>query len=225
MRVALLLLTIVSGAVTVSTLSGCGGTARGTSSPTALRLQREDLVAVTHALRSAEGSIGQEVAAARTGWAVVADGLAASIPARTLPAVRKAARKAREVVVPALLTEERARELTGPGAGIAGQFSTFAGLATRGWAMIVAAIKGIEHGTPTVASFHRANVALYIDSVYDGHFELADIGKSLLAAYSRLGGSPAFASTLTQREVDALADAYSPATARLEPHPGVVLGS
>ncbi|HEY2141361.1 MAG TPA: hypothetical protein VGG98_04800 [Solirubrobacteraceae bacterium] len=224
MRVAVLL-TIVSATLIASAISGCGETATGTSSPAALRLQREDLVAVTRALRRAEGSIGQEVTAARTGWAVVADGLAASIPASTLPAVRTAAQKARQVVVPTLLTEERARELTGPGAGIVGRFRTFAGLATRGWAMIAAAIEGIEQGTPTVAGFHRANVALYIDSVYDGHFELSEIGKSLLAAYSSLGGAPAFDGTLTGQEVDALADAYSPGAARLEPHPGVVLGS
>ncbi len=220
------LLAIVSLTVAVSVATGCGGAAGSdSSSPAAQRLQRDDLAAVTRALITAEGSTAREVAVARAGWAVVADGLPASIPGSTLPAVRAAARKAREVVVPPLLSEERARVLTGPGSPLAGQFRTFAGLATRGWAMIAAAIERIEHGSPVVAAFERANVALYIDSVYDGHFDLARIGKNLLAAYRQLGGRPAFAGALTQQEVDALARAYSPTAVQLQPHPDVAVGS
>ena len=68
-------------------------------------------------------------------------------------------------------------------------------------------------------------MALYIESVYDAHFGLAQIGKKLLAGYRKLGGQAAFGAALTQGEVDALADAYSEATDRLHPHVGVRLGS
>ena len=47
----------------------------------------------------------------------------------------------------------------------------------------------IEHGSPASARFARENVALYIESVYDGHFDLAQIGKKLPAAYRTLGGA------------------------------------
>ena len=56
-------------------------------------------------------------------------------------------------------------------------------------------------------------------------FDAALIGKSLLAGYTKLGGARAFGAALTQAEVDTLAGAYSPATERLHPHPGVKLGS
>ena len=75
------------------------------------------------------------------------------------------------------------------------------------------------------ARFARENVALYIESVYDGHFALAQIGKQLLDGYRTLGGQAPFGGTLTQAEVDALASAYSEAADRLHPHVGVRLGS
>ena len=89
----------------------------------------------------------------------------------------------------------------------------------------MAAIDAIEHGSPTGARFARANAALYIDSIYDGHFSLAQLGKKLLDGYHMLGGQAAFGTALSQREVDALASAYSEATDRLHPHAGVRLGS
>ena len=46
---------------------------------------------------------------------------------------------------------------------------------------------------------------LYIESIYDGHFSLAQIGKKLLAGYDKLGGAADFGASLTQAEVDALA--------------------
>ncbi len=66
---------------------------------------------------------------------------------------------------------------------------------------------------------------LYIESVYDGHFGLAQIGKNLLAGYQKLGGPAAFGTALTQAEVARLAAAYSEPAVRLHPHPGVKLGS
>ena len=98
-------------------------------------------------------------------------------------------------------------------------------LAALGWRMTGAAINQIQRGSPTEARFARKNVALYIESVYDAHFELAQLGKQLLDGYRALGGPKAFKGSLSQEEVDALARAYSEAADRLHPHVGVRLGS
>lgn len=206
--------------------AGCGGaTANTSSSPAAVRLEREDLVAVARALHSAEQPIAAEVAATKAAWPLLANGR----PAPTTPGARAsitaAADAAGTIKVPALLEEPASASLTGPASQLAGAFSTFSGLATRGWQLIVAAVDTIEHGSPEGARFARKNVALYIDSVYDGHFSLAQMGKKLLHAYDTLGGQAAFGTTLTRAEVDALAGAYSEASDRLHPHVGVQLGS
>ena len=91
--------------------------------------------------------------------------------------------------------------------------------------MIGAAIEQIKHGSRAGARFARANVALYIESVYDAHFSLAQIGKQLVKGYKELGGEAAFGASLTQAEIDGLAATYSEATDRLYPHVGVRLGS
>ena len=77
---------------------------------------------------------------------------------------------------------------------------------------------------PAGARFARENVALYIESVYDGHFDLAQIDKHLTDGYRQLGGAGGVREALTQAEVDALGDAYSEASVRLHPHVGVRLG-
>ncbi len=225
LRVAALLLTLSGVASASATLAGCGGTSAGAASPAAIQLQREDLVAVSRALRQAAGSAQREMAAARIAWPLVADGLPAPIPPATRPAVSTASRMARAIVVPAPMSETQARLLTGPAAGIAGLFAVFSRLTERGWTLTSAAAVQITSGSPAAARFARENVALYIDSTYDGHFDAALIGKSLLAGYRLLGGEKAFGGTLSQAEADALASAYSPATERLYPHPKVKLGS
>jgi hypothetical protein len=83
----------------------------------------------------------------------------------------------------------------------------------------------MEHGSPAAARFARENVALYIESVYDAHFTLAQVGKALLTGYRKLGGPAAFERALSQAEVDALARTYSEPTDRLHPHVAVRLGS
>jgi hypothetical protein len=205
--------------------TGCGGgTSKASSSPAALRLQREDLVAVSRALQSVEQPIANEVAATKTAWPLVANG----IGGRTAAIVRlsiAAADSARRIKAPGLFEESQAASLTGPASQLAGLFSAFSGLTSRGWQLIVAAIDAIEHGSPAGGRFARENVALYIDSVYDGHFSLAQVGKKLLDGYHMLGGQAAFGTALSQAEVDALANAYSEATDRLHPHVGVRLGS
>jgi hypothetical protein len=206
-------------------LSACAST---TATPAELRLQREDLVAVSRALRGVESPIAGEVAAAKRAWPLVANGLPATgtpALARARAPIAAAAASAAMIKTPVLLGEAQAISLTGPSAQLAGLFRTYTGLATRGWTLTGAAIDQIEHGSPASARFARENVALYIESVYDGHFDLAQTGKKLTDGYRALGGPSAFGSALTQAEVDALAGAYSEATIRLHPHAGVRLGS
>lgn len=224
-RLAALLLTLSGVAGVGAVLIGCGGTSGNAANPTVARLQREDLVAVSRSLRQAEGSAQQEMAAAKSAWSRVANGLPASIPPATRTAISTASRAARAIVVPPLMGEEQARSLTGPAAGIAGLFRPFTGLTERGWTLTGAAADEITGGTPATARFARENVALYIDSVYDGHFDASLIGKRLLEGYSSLGGQTAFSGMLSEAEVQALARVYSPAGEQLHPHPGVKLGS
>jgi hypothetical protein len=214
-------LLLLSGAAIAA--GGCGG-GEG-ASPTELRLEREDLIAVSHALERAQGSVAKEVAATKVAWPLVANGLPAD-PARIPRAsIEAAAASAARLEVPAPLQEAQEGTLTGPAAQLAGLYRSFSGLAAPGWRMIGASIDAIERGSPASARFARANVALYLESVYDAHFTLAQIGKHLLEGYRKLGGGRAFGSALTEDELDALARAYSEATARLHPHVGVRLGS
>jgi hypothetical protein len=213
-------LLLLSGVAIAS--AGCGG--GRTSSPAELRLQREDLVLVFHALKATEGSVGREVAATKTAWPLIVNGLPGDT-AIARPAIAAAAASAAKIAMPALLQEAQAVSLTGPGAQLVGLFRSYALLAMRGWVLIGAAIEEIEHGSPAASRFARENVALYIDSVYDGHFTLAQISKKLLVGYHELGGPAVFGGALTQAEVDALASTYSEPTDRLQPHVGVRLGS
>lgn len=225
LRLAALLLTL-SGVVGVGTiLAGCGGKSSVAANPAEEKLQREDLVAVSRGLRQAEGSAQREMGAARIAWPLVANGLPSSIPPTTQVAITNASKAARAIVVPSLMSREQARSLTGPAAGIAGLFRPFSTLTERGWTLTAAASEGIASGTPAAARFARENVALYIDSIYDGHFDASLIGKSLLEGYVQLGGPAAFGGTLSEAEVQALARAYSPAAEQLHPHSGVQLGS
>jgi hypothetical protein len=211
-------------AVIAGALCGCGGKS---STPAELRLQREDLVAVSRALASVERPIAIEVAAAKRAWPLIANGLPteAGPLAGTRVPVAAATTSAARIPTPTALGEEQADSLTGAGAGLAGLFRNYIGLSTRGWTLTGAAIDQIEHGSLAVARFARENVGLYIESVYDGHFDLAQIGKHLTDGYRQLGGPAAFGNALTQAEVDALADTYSEANARLHPHVGIRLGS
>lgn len=205
--------------------AGCGSGGTTARSAAGLRVEREDLVAVARALAAVEQDVGVEVTATRAAWRSVANGLPADAGSVPQPRIRAAAQQANAIRIPGLLERSRASGLTGPASGIAGLFRGFAGLAGRGWHMIGGALDEIERGPSATARFARANVALYIESVYDAHFGLAQIGKRLLSAYVALGGPTAFGTSLTQAEVDRLAAAYSEAAARLHPHPRVRLGS
>ncbi len=220
----LLALSAAAIALGAIALGGCGGSGQPTT-PAELRLEREDLVAVSRALQSAAGAANREVATTKAAWPLVANGLPADTGTVSRAQLDAASEGAAHLKVPPLFEEAQAIALTGPAAGLAGIFRNGSGLATRGWEMIGAAIDQIEHGSPAAARFARANVALYIESVYDAHFSLAQIGKQLTAAYKKLGGPAAFGSALTQAEVESLAATYSEASDRLHPHVGVRLGS
>lgn len=221
-----------------------------------MRLEREDLVTTVHTLRSVEGPVNRELAAAKRAWPLVVNGLPAGSVQSVRAPVRSAAASAAAIPKPSLF---EAHFLTGAATELAGLFMDFEGLSTRGWSLIGAAIDQIEAASPAslrsgpagteergaanangtgsgsaarptaakiaAARFARANVDLYIESVYDGHFELAQIAEKLRKAYENLGGPSAFGESLTPAEVNAVAAAYSEASARLRPHVGVKLGS
>jgi hypothetical protein len=224
LRLAALLLTLGGVAGAAGLLAGCGGSSSA-GTPAAERLQREDLVAAVHGLRQAEASTVRETASARIAWPLVANGLPATIPPATRTALSAANGAARAIVLPPMMGEVQARSLTGPAAGITGLFRTFYGLTERGWTLVAAAGKEIDSDPTVAARFARENVALYIDSVYDAHFGLAQIGKKLLPAYAKLGGERVFGEALTFAEAESIADVYSEAHDRLQPHVAVKLGS
>ena len=217
-RAALLVLGLLALA-----LGGCGG--KSAASSGVLRLEHEDLAAVAHGLSGAAPAVREEVAATKAAWPLVANGIPTATSTTSRSVIQAASDAAAKLKTPALFEEHAAVSITGPSAGLAGALRNFIVLSARGWQMIGAAIDQIEHGSPASARFARANVNLYIEAVYDAHFSLAQIGKQVLAAYKKLGGSAAFGSTLTQQEVDALAQAYSEPNDRLHPHEGVRLGS
>jgi hypothetical protein len=203
--------------------AGCG--AGKPQRPPALALERADLVAVARTLASEEPSARSEVAATKAAWPLIANGLPAHGTTISQPAIRTALEQAAALRLPVVFDESQAGAITGPGSGIAGSYRVFSILASRGWRGIGAAIEAVEHGSSTAARFARANVALYIESVYDAHYALGRIGERLLAGYKALGGAPTFGASLTQAEASALADTYSEANDRLRPHAGVRLGS
>jgi hypothetical protein len=190
-----------------------------------MRVERTDLVTVCHALSAVQPAVAGEVAATKAAWPHLSNGLAPSIDASSRALIATAAARAAALRIPALFAERQSAALTGRGATVAGIFRTYSRLASHSWMMISAAIGQIEHGPPVAASFARANVALYIESIYDAHFTLAQIGKQLLTGYKNLGGVAAFGASLTQAEVNELADAFSEPSDRLYPHAAVRLGS
>jgi hypothetical protein len=165
------------------------------------------------------------VASTKAAWPFIVNGLPQGREGLYRPQIRQAVETAERLALPTLFGERPAAGLTGPASGLAGLYRAFTGLSSRGWAMIGAAIYQIEHASPSAARFARANVALYIDGIYDGQFGLGQIGTHLLQAYNKLGGQTVFGVALRQPEVAALAGAYTEGRDRLEPHVGVKLGS
>jgi hypothetical protein len=206
-------------------IAACGGEGKSTTAA-ALKLQREDLVAVSRALKDVQAPIAREVAATKAAWPLIANGLPTEITIVSRSAQASAATaSAARLRLPALLGETQARTLTGPASQISGLVRSYALLSARGWKLLDAAFAQVESASPANARFARKNAPLYIESVYDAHFTLAQVGKKLLAGYAKLGGAGDFGNALTQAEVDSLAAAYSEASDRLHPHVGVRLGS
>jgi hypothetical protein len=205
------------------TLGGCGSTRRAT--PQEERLERADLIAVARTLASQEPAARAEVTATKAAWPLIAGGLPADTTTISSAAVRHATQRAATLTLPGLLAEAEAKSITGPASSLAGLYRWFATLATRGWQLIGGAIQEIQHGSPAAARFARANVDLYIESIYDAHYDLAQIGKQLPIDYKRLGGDAGFGTSLTPAEVASLSHAYSEAQNRLYPHVRTRFGS
>ncbi|MGH2865300.1 MAG: hypothetical protein ACRDJX_08645 [Solirubrobacteraceae bacterium] len=213
---------VLIAALAVGT-TGCGSHHHAT--PQAEQLERTDLVDVCQALSAAAASANREVAATKAAWPLIAHGLPSDIRALARAKIELAIARAQELKLPTLFAEREAASITGPGSALASLFRDFSTLNRRAWKLIGAAIQQIEHGSPLAARFARANVALYIESVYDAHFELAQIGSKLLQDYKKQGGRQAFGETLAQAQVNSLAQTYSESSDRLRPHTGVKLGS
>jgi hypothetical protein len=205
---------------------GCGSTTSKATTPAALKLERDDLAAAARALQSVQAPVAREVAATKAAWPLIAGGLPANVGALSgSSAPARAVASATRLPIPALFSEAQARALTGPASQLAGLYRSYALLSTRGWKLLDAALRQIESGTPAASRFARENAALYIESIYDAHFTLAQIGKKLTAAYAKLGGSADFGATLSQAQLQALARTYSEASDRLHPHVTARLGS
>jgi hypothetical protein len=196
---------------------GCGSATSHSSSNGELALQRAQLVQMSDDLRSAEAAVGREVSASRGAWPSIAAGLSQAPSPALRAAVTKASASAAMLPEPSFMAN--AAQLTGPAAGIAGIYENYKRLAERGWRLTDASIAAIVGDAPAGASFARQNSSLYIDAIYDGHFDLSFLGKSLMSAYEQLGGAHTFGVRLTQSELSTLAAAYSIEAVRLEPHP------
>jgi len=211
--------------VTVLALTAAGCGSKSPPSAAELALEREDLAFVCQTLARLEGQAGAEVRAARAAWPFVYGGLPAGRHGIYTAQIADAVEAAQRLQLPALFQERPAAALTGPASSMAGLYRTFAELAGRGWQMIAAAIGAIERGSPSAARFARANVALYIESVYDGHFALAQISKQLVKGYEKLGGATGFGATLPEAQMLGLARTYDIERDVLEPKETVKLGS
>jgi hypothetical protein len=207
-------------------LAGCAGTSSKASTPAALKLEREDLAAASRVLETVRAPVAREVAATKAAWPLIAGGLPAQIGGlSSSSALDGATASAAQLPIPALFSEANARTLTGPASQLAGLYRSYALLSRRGWKLLAGSLTQIESGTPSAARFARANAGLYIESIYDAHFTLAQLGKKLTAGYEKLGGSADFGAALTQARVEQLARAYSEASDRLHPHVAARLGS
>lgn len=166
---------------------------------------------------AAEPFVRAEVSASRIVWPSIASGLPQAPSPALRVAVAKASAKAAALPAPSFLDEPRL--LTGPAAGVAGLYRSYDRLATPAWRLTGAGIDAITTGAPPVATFARQNSSLYIDAIYDAHYDLSLVGESMAAAYEKLGGAGAFGARLPPGKLAALVAAYSIPAVRLEPHP------
>ena len=182
-------------------LTACGKSPQissGSVKAADLALRRLDLVFVSHALEHAEASIQLEVNASRQPWSLIAHGFPSKIGDSLRGQVSVASSRASSIRAPGFMVSVpgpimlQKPRLTGPAAGVAGLFQSYASLSRHGWKIIGTVLDGLRTGQPQGTHFLRDNADLYLSCVYDGHFDLALIGKSLLYAYNQLGGSKQF---------------------------------
>jgi len=204
-------------------LGGCGKHKMAT--PAEAKLENEDLVAVTAALAAVAPQVEAEVDATKAAWPAILGGVKGRPTAATRAKVALAAKRAAQLRLPALLSEEGSAQLTGPASPLASRFRSFQTLGSRSWQLLESSLAQIEHGSRGQAEFARRNLPLYIESIYDAHFTLSETGKQLLAAYKKLGGEETFGSSLTQSQIQQLAERYSQGRNELSPKEQVKLGS
>jgi hypothetical protein len=228
LRRAVRILTVAAlGAVVLGAL-GCGHRhPPPPSSPTAraLKVESEDLLDTYRALGRAAPSTQREINAAKAVWPLIYAGLPKNPSAGARAAVENALKLTQQIYRPSLFEEEKAAVLTGPASELAGLFWGFTALAERSWTQILATIRQEEGGPSPQRAFARSTVNLYIESIYDAHFQLAQIGKKLEDAYKKLGGPTEFEGPLTEADVQRIAKIYSEPNARLYPHVQATLGS
>jgi hypothetical protein len=221
---AALVLALALGAA--SMLAGCGS-GESNISRREYALERAQFEQVAGELLEVQAAVHREVARSRVVWSRIYNGLPARIGAQLQDRVKTASEVAGDLPAPRFMT--RRATLTGPASGIAGLYEDYDRLAERGWRLTETGIAGIVSGPLSVQRFVRANSPLYIDAIYDGHFDLSLIGKKLLEGYEKIealsrqgkfAGIGGFGSSLARSEVQALAAAYSIPAVRLEPHPG-----
>jgi hypothetical protein len=175
------------------------------------------LVQVSEGLSVAKPAVARELTAVRAVWRLLYSGLPPS-PTKALRAlIQIASTRAKQLPQPAFAAD--VKRLTGPASGLAAMWERYARLAERGATLTLATSGWAAAPAPALAAYGRSVSALYIDSIYDAHFELSLIGKSIVDAYKRLGGARAFGARLTPAKVAALASAYSIPAVRLAPHP------
>lgn len=222
-RVAAAILALGALAVVVASC----GSGEASISRREYALERAQFVQVADELREVQAYVHREVATSRAVWPLIYNGLPRRMSTRLQAGVRAASGLAGALPAPRFMS--RQFNLTGPASGIAGLYEDYDRLAERGWRLTETGVSGIVSGPVSVARFVRANSSLYIDAIYDGHFDLSLIAKKLLAGYEKLAnvgeerkfaGIGGFGSRLTESDVAALAAAYSIPAVRLEPHPG-----
>jgi hypothetical protein len=181
-----------------------------------LALQRSQLTLISHQLLPLEHTVQSEALAARATWPSIAAGLPAHPGPRLIQRAAAANATAQALPTPAFVGIRH--ELIGPGERIATSFDDFELLTRRSWAHVDQALAALQRGPASVANFERANAGLYVNSLYDAHFEASLIGEHILNTYRRLGGPQAFGSSLTRAQVHSIYVTFSPQNLRLTPH-------
>lgn len=199
----------VAGIVVAIMLGGHG-------SPTEAELgqRRAHLAFVAHGLRSVENSVKRELVSTKAAWPAVAHGLPKTASPSLLARIAAAAHDAEAVPSPQFVT--LLDELVGPAAGIARLYRSSQLLLTDGWQHVDEAVTASTNGSHN-APFERATASLYIESIYQGAFDLSIIGESVEGNYRKLGGQKIFGRELTGVRVSSIAATYSP-SAKLKPH-------